>query len=108
MCEPGYVWATRKTRLPPGMVRDSRSLASRHQRRDLRRDRAQLREESVAHLVAGGARRMGGEIKRGDDLALAIHDRHGDRAQAALELLVDDGKTLRVVVADAVEQGLQI
>ena len=51
---------------------------------------------------------MGGQIDRADRLPAAVDDRHRERAQAALEFLVDDGKALRVIVAHAVEQRLQI
>src|SRR5260370_41386842 len=51
---------------------------------------------------------MSREIERADALAVAVDDRRRDRAQAAFKLLVDDGKPLAMVVADALLQGLQI
>src|SRR5215467_4401092 len=51
---------------------------------------------------------MGGEIECADALAVAIDDRYRDRAQAALKFLVDDGKALAAIVADALVQSLQI
>ena len=41
-------------------------------------------------------------------LSAAVDHRHGERAQAALELLVDDREALRAVGPDALEQGLQV
>src|SRR5229473_8616113 len=51
---------------------------------------------------------MSREIDGADALAVTIDDRHGDRTQAAFKLLVNDGKPLAAVVADALVQGLQI
>src|SRR5215468_4149580 len=81
---------------------------SKYERGHLLRHRLELRQKGFAQRVAGGARRMSREIERADALAVAVDDRHGDRAQAAFKLLVDDGKPLAVVVADALVQGLQI
>ena len=62
----------------------------------------------VAHVVAGDARRVGGEVEPGDRRAAPVDDRHGDRAQAALQLLVDDGKALLAIGLDAVEERLRL
>ena len=42
------------------------------------------------------------------DLSAAVQHRHGQRAQAAFELFVDDGELLLAIGADAIEQGLQV
>ena len=66
----------------------SRALRPRASRRrltegrDLRGDGAQRRQETVAHLVAGRARRMGAEIERADDLAVCGR-RSARRSRAA-------------------------
>src|SRR5579872_1667615 len=77
-------------------------------RRDLLGDGAQARQETFAHLVARRACRMSAQVERGDRLAAAVEYRHRDRPQAALELFVDDGKSLRAVFPDAVEQRLDV
>src|SRR5262245_58818050 len=76
--------------------------------RDAIGDGLQLGQKTFAHVVARGARRVRGEIERGDDLLVAIDDRHGDRAQAALEFLVDQREALMMILAYALEQRLQI
>ena len=68
----------------------------------------QLRQKVVAHVVAGDACRVGGEVQAGDRLAAAVDDRHGDRAQTPLELLVDDGEPLLAVGLDAIEERLRL
>ena len=50
-------------------------------------------------------RRLHREVDRGDDAAAAVADRRGDRAQARLELLVDDRVAL---LAHAVELRLEL
>ena len=43
---------------------------------------------------------MGGQIDRPDIVAATGHDRHGERAQALLQFLVDDRVTLGAVGSD--------
>ena len=58
------------------------------------RDPPQLRQKRLAHFVASGTGRVGREVDCANGLAIALEYRHRYRAQAALELLVDDCKAL--------------
>src|SRR5690348_4628332 len=62
-------------------------------RRDVGGDPVQFREKTVAHLVARGALRVGRQVDGAERLAAAVQNGHRKRAQAELELLVDDRKT---------------
>ena len=48
------------------------------------------------------------QVDRGDGLSAAVKNRHRKRAQAALQLFVDDRECLVVVGAYAIEQCLQV
>ena len=58
----------------------------------------------LAHVIAGDARGIGGQVQPGDRRAAPVDDRHGNRAQAPFQLLVDDGKALLAVAPDPVDQ----
>ena len=66
------------------------------------------RKKTLAHFVARRACRMSAHIEPGDRLTGAVDDRHRDRAQAAFELFVDDGKSLRVVFAHPLVERLHV
>ncbi len=67
---------------------------------DARRGGPQLGEHVAAEAVEGGPGGLGGAVERADDGAAAVGDRHGDRPQALLELLVDDGVAGRAGLVD--------
>ena len=54
----------------------------------------QRRQQRRVDVGDVGARRLGGDVDRGDDVAVAVVDRRGDRAQAGFELLVDERPAL--------------
>jgi hypothetical protein len=57
-----------------------------HERGDLRGDRAQLRQEPVAHLIAGGARGVGLQVERADrTTATAIERRPRSSSSSTME-----------------------
>src|SRR2546421_510962 len=53
------------------------------------------RQDSPEELLRRDPRRRGGRVQRRDRPPVAPADRRGDRAQADLELLVDEGPALR-------------
>src|SRR5258708_3612667 len=72
------------------------------------RDGLELGQEFLAHLVARCTRAVRREIDGADRLAGAVENRDGNRAEALLEFLVHDGKSLLAVSADAIEQRLHV
>jgi hypothetical protein len=88
---------------PIEMIREN----IRYRRRDLLGNPIELGEKLIPHLVAGRPGRVGRQVDGADSLAAAIAYRHSERAQAAFEFLIYDGKPLGVICADAIEQRLR-
>ena len=74
-------------------------------RLDPRRGLQQRRQQRPADDVLARPAGVGGDVDRGDDRAVAVADRDGDRAQPLLELLVDERPALR---ADAGQLAAQL
>src|SRR5690349_12789618 len=64
----------------------------------------QRRQDVALHRLDGETRRLRRDVDGGDGAAGAIDDRHRDRAQAELQLLVDDGEALRPRLVDGLAE----
>ena len=56
--------------------------------------RRQVRQKTAPHLLERHSLRLRSDIHRGHDLAVSAGDRHGERSQTLLQLLVDHGEAL--------------
>ena len=80
-------------------------LLNGQERLDLACRALQQRQDLAAHGRNGEAARLRRDVDRRNDPAGAVVDRHGDRAQADLQFLVDCGKALRGSLHD---QGVKL
>ena len=86
--------------------RQPERLLHDEERLDLACRSSQQRQDLALHRGDGEAAGLRRDVDRRDDRCRPVADRHGDRAQADLQFLVDHGEALRRGIADqALKQG---